>query len=87
MALYIKLKNNTPESQTVDFKEMQNIPFGPAFITTVTLFGAQNRIDWIWASDDEKNYIADRFDNIPITKGNMCKWVGDMANFICANLK
>ncbi len=42
---------------------------------------------WFAANDDELILIRNRFDNIPITKGNYCRWKGEMAYFIFANLQ
>jgi len=35
----------------------------------------------------ELEYIRQRFENIPITKGNYCQWEGAMARFIAKNLR
>ena len=38
------------------------------------------------ADGDELDFIRNRFDNIPISKGNICCWRGSMADFIYRNL-
>jgi len=40
----------------------------------------------VWADGDELDFIRTRFDNLPITKGNICRWHGAMAAFIINNL-
>jgi len=86
MALYIRLRPGSQVQSLIHPEWVQNIPFGGEYIGTLNRCGQYGYVDHIYASGDEKQYILARFENLPTTKGDSCFWVGDMANFICANL-
>lgn len=44
------------------------------------------RVQYFQADGDELSYIMLRFRNLPITHGGMCKWRGELAQFIYDNL-
>lgn len=46
-----------------------------------------NEVMWFHADGDELITIRAQFKNIPITEGNICRWTGEMANFIFHNLR
>lgn len=62
------------------------IPFDSDYLNWVKQQGLNNLVTMVQANGDEKEYILAQFDNLPTTKGDMCIWVGDLANFIAANL-
>lgn len=41
---------------------------------------------YIQADGDELELIRTQFDNLPITRGNICDWSGSMAQFIFSNM-
>jgi hypothetical protein len=43
-------------------------------------------ITFLQADGEELEYIRAKFDNIPMVKGNICKWQGAIAVFIFDNL-
>lgn len=45
-----------------------------------------DEISFFQADGDELESIRQQFENIPITKGNICAWTGEMAQFIFYNL-
>ncbi len=84
MALYVRI--TAIASVVKEFPQTSNIPFERDFIVALNHCGKTSQVVHLYASGDEKEYILARFDNLPTTKGDSCYWVGDMANFICANL-
>lgn len=44
-------------------------------------------VDYVQADGDELEHIRHCFPNLPITLGGLCKWHGDFAKFIVANLR
>lgn len=44
-------------------------------------------VQWFMADGDELEVVRLQFANLPITKGNHCRWVADMAEFVFDNLQ
>ena len=45
-----------------------------------------DEVVWFQADGDELNTVRSQFENLPITKGNICRWTGETANFVFRNL-
>jgi len=80
MAFYIEFKTG------ISTEKMQfHLPVVRAIISDLRHMGKHGYIVSIHADGDELELIRNRFDNLPIRKGGLCIWRGDMANFICEN--
>lgn len=45
-----------------------------------------NEVISFQADGDELEMVRQQFSNVPITKGNSCIWIGELAGFIFRNL-
>lgn len=41
---------------------------------------------FLQADGDELELIRSQFDNLPITRGNICHWSSEMAEFVFSNM-
>ena len=45
-----------------------------------------DHVQYLMVDGDELELVRSQFDNLPITKGNVCTWSGEMAQFIFRNV-